>query len=147
MSEPLQFFVPGTAAPGGSKTGFYNGKLNRVLMSPACKRTKPWMSLVAGTVRSEYRGEPLTGPLCVVFTFHLLRPKGHYGSGKNEGIVKKQYEHSFPIGKPDAIKLARSTEDALKGILYNDDSQNVSITSNKIYCTKDPGVYITIYQI
>ena len=147
MSEPLQFFCPGTPAPGGSKTGFYNKNLKRVMMTPACKRTKPWMSLVSGTVRALYDGEPLTGPLCVVFTFHLLRPKGHYGSGKNAGIIKKRHENAFPTGKPDAIKLARSTEDALKGILYNDDSQNVSITSNKIYCIKDPGVYITIYQI
>ena len=147
MSEPLLFFVPGTPAPGGSKTGFYNKNLKRVMMTPACKRTKPWMSLVSGTVRELYDGEPLTGPLCVVFTFRLLRPKGHYGSGKNAGIIKKQYANAFPTGKPDALKLARSTEDALKGILYNDDSQNVSITSNKIYCIKDPGVYITIYQI
>ena len=140
---PLKFFVPGIPAPGGSKTGFYNKKLSRVMMVPASKKTKPWMQAVAGCVRAEYDGEVLKGPLSVDFQFRFLRPKSHYGSGRNAGHVKESAP-LFPTGRPDRTKVMRSTEDALTGILWKDDSQIVAGDATKIYVERDPGVVIAV---
>lgn len=147
MDSELKFFVPGIPAPGGSKTGFYNKKLNRVLMSPASKNTKPWMQAVAGTVRSLYDGAPLTGPLRLHMQFRMLRPKGHYGSGKNAGVVKERYVPALPTVKPDLTKLVRATEDALTGILWIDDTQVVAGVYSKIYVERDPGVRIEVSEV
>ncbi len=146
MTE-LHFFVPGTPAPGGSKTGFYNAKLGRVLMTPASKKTKPWMQAVSTTVRSEYDGDPLACPMRLDMQFRMMRPKGHYGSGKNAGVVKDRYATALPTVKPDLTKLVRSTEDALKGILWLDDTQVVSGIYSKIYVERDPGVVIVVSPI
>lgn len=142
-SPQLKFFVPGVPAPGGSKTGFYNKKLERVMMTPASKKTKPWMQAVAGCVRADYYGEVLAGPLCVDFQFRFLRPQSHYGTGRNAGCVKDSAP-LYPITRPDRTKVMRSTEDALTGILWKDDSQIVSGDITKIYVERDPGVVITV---
>lgn len=144
MNEALRFFVPGIPAPGGSKTGFYNKKLKRVMMTPASKKTKPWMATVAGVVRSQYDGELLQGALSLSMEFRLLRPKGHYGSGRNAAVLKPS-SPAFPTVKPDLTKLVRSTEDALTGILWRDDTQVVSGVYKKLYVDKDPGVVIYVH--
>jgi len=141
---PLKFFVPGIPAPGGSKTGFYNKKLARVMMVPASKKTKPWMQAVAGCVRAEYDGEVLTGPLSVDFQFRFLRPKSHYGTGRNAGRIKDSAPVLSKTTKPDRTKVMRSTEDALTGILWKDDSQIVAGDITKIYVERDPGVVIMV---
>lgn len=147
MTDELHFFVPGTPAPGGSKTGFYNKSLNRVLMAPASKKTKPWMQAVSATVRSQYDGNPLACPLRLHMQFRMIRPKGHYGSGKHAGVVKDRYAVALPTVKPDLTKLVRSTEDALKGILWLDDTQVVAGIYSKIYVERDPGVVIVASPI
>ena len=144
MTVELNFFVPGTPAPGGSKTGFYNKKLKRVMMTPASKKTKPWMATVSGVVASQYDGPLLQGALRLDMQFRMLRPKGHYGSGRNAGVIKPQFVNAFPTVKPDLTKLIRSTEDALKGILWRDDCQVVSQVTSKIYVERDPGVDISV---
>lgn len=146
MNE-LIFFIPGKPAPGGSKTGFYNKKLNRVMMTPASKKTKPWMQAVAATVRSEYDGPLLEGPLRLDMQFRILRPKSHYGTGKNANVIKDRLLLSFPTVKPDLTKLVRATEDALTGVLFKDDTQVVSGIYSKIYCIRDGGVIITISSV
>jgi Holliday junction resolvase RusA-like endonuclease len=102
------------------------------------------MATVAGVVRSQYDGEPLTGPLRVRFNFQLLRPKGHYKTGKNAGNVKDSFINAMPTVKPDLTKLIRSTEDALSGILFRDDCQIVETLAKKDYVTRDPGVEIEV---
>ena len=116
-------------------------------MAPASKKTKPWMQAVSGTVRAEYDGEPLPGPLRCDMQFRMMRPKGHYGSGKNAGVIKSRFTNAFPTGRPDRVKLIRSTEDALTGILWKDDSQVVAGIESKIYVERDPGVVITVSTV
>jgi Holliday junction resolvase RusA-like endonuclease len=146
-SVDLRFFVPGTPAPGGSKTGFYNKKLGRVMMTPASKKTKPWMSTVSAVVRSQYHNRPLlTDPLRLGMQFRILRPKGHWGSGRNAATLK-QSAPTHPTVKPDLTKLVRATEDALTGVLWRDDTQVVAGIYSKIYVERDPGVVIQVSRI
>jgi crossover junction endodeoxyribonuclease RusA len=62
----------------------------------------------------------------------MPRPKGHYGSGKNELTVKNSAP-KYPDKKPDCTKLLRALEDALTGILWIDDSQVVRQVVGKSY--------------
>lgn len=131
MNE-IDFWVPGIPQPGGSKQGFYNPKLGRVIISDANeKKVKPWRAAVS-QVASESISTMLEGPLRMRMDFVFPRPKGHFGSGKNAGVLKRSAP-AFPAVKPDATKLLRSTEDALKGILWKDDSQIVTQAATKRY--------------
>ena len=74
--------------------------------------------------------------------FWLPRPKGHFGTGKNAGKLKK----SAPLycsTKPDLDKLLRAVCDALwqSGVLSSD-ALITKITSEKRY--GDPGVLINL---
>jgi Holliday junction resolvase RusA-like endonuclease len=141
----LEFFVPGKAAPGGSKKGFVNPRTGRVVIQDDCKRNGSWMDRVAHFASEHYDGEPLLGPLEVEFHFILDRPKGHYGSGKNLATVKASAP-KHPTVKPDTTKLIRAAEDALKGITWKDDAQIVRQTGLKTY-GKEPGCRITIWTM
>ena len=48
--------------------------------------------------------------------------------------------------RPDVLKLSRSTEDALTGICWQDDSANCVLTASKLYSDR-PGCQITITQL
>jgi Holliday junction resolvase RusA-like endonuclease len=86
----------------------------------------------------------LEGPLRVRFDFVFPRPKGHFGSGKNATVLKRNAPQ-YPVVKPDATKVIRSTEDALKGILWRDDSQIVTQAATKRYGTQ-AGCLIRVVQ-
>lgn len=145
MSEPrkIQFIVPGIPAPGGSKRPFINKYTGRVSITEDCKRSKPWRAVVA-LCAQEYCRDPFTGPVAVEVTFIMPRPKGHFRTGKNAGLVKFGAPF-YPVTKPDCTKLWRSTEDALKGICWADDSQVVEQTVRKVY--GQPGAHIHIRGI
>jgi len=141
------FFVPGEAATAGSKRGFYNKKLGRVMMVPASKKQKPWMANVRFFAMQEYQGPLLEGPVKLTIEFRMVRPKGHYGTGRNSGVVKPKYKMPWHFIKPDLTKLTRALEDALKGIIWHDDSQVSIQETRKVYVDRDPGAMVKISTI
>lgn len=137
----ISFFVPGIARPGGSKTPGVS-KSDKRFVRPANKHTKTWMGVVSYHARQHYRGDPLTGAIKVDFIFTMKRPKNHY---RANGQLK-DWAPLFHTSAPDRTKLMRSTEDALTGIIWKDDSQVCSGNAQKIYGEK-PGVEILIQEI
>lgn len=141
----IKFFVPGVPAPGGSKRGVVSPRTGRVLIFDACKRNGDWRSIVGLAGNKEMSRTcqgMLFGPLHVTMQFVVARPASHYGSGKNTRMLKPSAPE-FPTVKPDVLKLARSTEDALTGILWKDDSQTVELSLSKVY-GDTPGCMITV---
>lgn len=132
---PIEITVHGKAEPGGSKKGFptkrRNGSLG-VSIVDANPNAKSWKRLVANAARKQYWGPQLESALSVTFTFYRPRPKGHYGTGRNAGIVKDSAP-DYPTTKPDVLKLARVAEDALTGVVYRDDAQIVDEFLRKRY--------------
>jgi Holliday junction resolvase RusA-like endonuclease len=61
-------------------------------------------------------------PLAVVFLFAMPRPKSY----------KKSVAYEWHPVKPDFDNLQKSALDALKGIVYTDDSQIVSARALKV---------------
>ncbi len=145
--EYVRFFVAGAAQTSGSKKAFYNKKLGRSMIVPDSKKQKPWQDAVKWRAMQVFeRQNPFEGPLALDMVFVRARPKGHYGTGKNEGILKEWAKDLLPTTKPDALKLGRAVEDALTKIIYIDDSQNVDVHAKKIYGPK-PGVDIIVRKL
>lgn len=149
----IEFFVEGRPLPSGSKRGFaikkggqYTGK---AIVVDANKNSVYWKQKVALTANDNYNGKPLSGPVIVEMEFYFRRPKSHFGTGKNSGVLKRSSPDHHTI-KPDLLKLARAVEDALSGIIYNDDSQIVQEFLEKNYCDdieKPEGVLVRVEQL
>ena len=152
MSTPEQaaavsFTVPGVAAPAGSKRGFYNPRTGRVIVTDDSKRSRPWKAQVTDAAIEAMQGRPLMeGPLLLDLVFWMPRPKGHYGSGRNAGVVKAGAPHA-PTVKPDLLKLARAVEDALSGVCYRDDAQITVETLQKAYTTGSAHTAVRIVPV
>ena len=138
MFYGVSFEVHGIPKPGGSKRGFFNKYTKRVQIVDACKNGD-WKADVKRAAMEAYAGPLLDELIDVDMTFFLLRPKGHFNS---KGQVKPNAPEA-PGTKPDVLKLARSTEDALTGIVWIDDSRTVTLTLRKRYGPK-PGAIIRI---
>jgi Holliday junction resolvase RusA-like endonuclease len=83
-----------------------------------------WRGAIAWAARQVYNGPLLQGALKLTIQFYRPRPKGHFGTGKNADTLKPSAP-KYPITKPDNTKLTRAVEDALKGVVWKDDSQVV----------------------
>jgi Holliday junction resolvase RusA-like endonuclease len=83
-------------------------------------------------------------PLRLTMVFRLRRPAGHYA---RSGEIKRSAP-AWPAGKPDGSKLQRSTEDALTGIIWDDDSRVVEWLGRKRYASAgEEGVWLVIEPV
>lgn len=147
VSLVYAFHVYGDPAPQGSKRHVGKG-----VMVESSKKVKPWRIAVtdaAMQIRRDLLDEPLVADM--VFTF--LRPRAHYRTGRNAHLLRDNAP-ARPMGKPDVSKLIRSTEDALSGVLYRDDSRITEYGRLlKVYAGEDtdaldvPGAVIRIHTL
>lgn len=146
--KPITFFVPGICKPAGSKRAFALKKggvyTGRTVVVDDCKKSRDWKTDVQYAARAAYTGPAMEGPFIVNLDFRMDRPKSHYRTGKNAGILRSEAPR-FPIGKPDIDKLSRAIMDSLTHIIFRDDAQVVSKLATKNYGT--PGVHINLEQI
>jgi Holliday junction resolvase RusA-like endonuclease len=143
----IRFFVPGIPAPGGSKrfVGIGRKTGRAILIDAAGEKNKNWRAAVA-QVGARFFTAPLHGPLCVGFVFFMPRPKGHFGTGKKAGVLKPGAP-AWHTTKPDLLKLMRSTEDALTGIAWVDDSQTCVMDRPIKQYGDQPGCLVTIRKL
>lgn len=138
--DELRITVLGETRPAGSKRAFAtrrNGELTgRVAVVDANPNAQGWKQEVGWAARQAMVAAglhaPLTGPLTVEMTFYRCRPASHYGTGRNVGNLRPSAPVA-PVVRPDVLKLARGTEDALTGIVYGDDAQTVDLHLFKRY--------------
>jgi hypothetical protein len=165
--QRVVFDVRGKPQPAGSKKAFpirrkegggwvATGKVAVVDDNP---KTKGWQAEVraeaadammraAGPARgAEFDPAPplWDGPLGLAVIFTLRRPKGHFGTGRNAGVVRAS-ACPWPIVKPDATKLLRSIEDALTGVVWTDDAQVVEQLATKRYGEPE-GAHVQIWRL
>jgi Holliday junction resolvase RusA-like endonuclease len=125
-APPIRFTVAGTPVPGGSKKAWAHPTTGRILVADdSGARGREWRARVAAVAQQAWPDGPLEGPLVLTVTFHLARPKGHFGTGKNARNTRPSAP-LYPANKPDTSKLVRALEDALTGVLWRDDSQVVT---------------------
>jgi Holliday junction resolvase RusA-like endonuclease len=135
----LCFTVHGKAEPAGSKRAFAIKRggvpTGRVAVVDANPKAKSWQHDVKHSALEAMTGAGLVlvaGPVNVSMTFYTPHPKSHYGTGRNATVLKPSAPR-FPTGRPDSLKLARGTEDALTGIVWRDDAQVVDLDVHKRY--------------
>lgn len=144
-SPPIVFEVLGTPAPKGSSRAIlmHGRAVNIPGSSDTGKRKiKAWSSAVrevaSEIVTQRYANADRSGPLFVAtaleieIEFRLTRPTGHFGTGKRASELKPSAP-SYPQGKPDIDKLARTTLDALTGSVIDDDSRIARLGCTKVY--------------
>lgn len=142
----IQFWVPGKALPAGSKRSFQHKVTGKIVVTDANPKSKGWKEQVRVVARTHMGGSPpLTGPVAVDFVFNVLRPKSHLRSdGVN--LSMEGQRKPWPTSKPDLLKLARGVEDALTGIVYEDDAQIVFETMRKQW-SQIEGVQVRVQEM
>ncbi|QIJ62599.1 RusA family crossover junction endodeoxyribonuclease [Streptomyces sp. JB150] len=152
MTTPaLLLTVYGTPAPQGSKTRNRAGA-----MYESSAAVKPWREAVKTAALDVLHHDDgwaaLDGPVWLDLRFTLRRPKNHFGTGRNAGLLKPSAPQ-FPTSTPDLDKLIRSTQDALKdaGVLA-DDSVVAQLSASKVYvlwgnALRTPGAEIRVWRL
>jgi crossover junction endodeoxyribonuclease RusA len=132
----MKIRIYGNPAPQGSKTAIVRN--GRAIMFEANKRLPEWRETVlmgATIARAEQGGLTILGPVTVMMTFHMPRPKS----------VSRRY----PNSAPDLDKLVRAVGDSLQEseVLAND-GQIVTLVAHKVYAENDTyaGVEIEITE-
>lgn len=155
MMDPLSFSVVGRPQTAGSKVSVPTAGGPRVIESGSkesrlAKRT--WRGDLRDAALSaigDREGWPADGPMAVNVVFAFHRPKTHYGTGRNERVVK----YSAPASHcqdPDVSKVWRAAEDALTGIVWTDDNRIVEQFVVKVWAdrfSEDEGVSIMVRQL
>lgn len=145
--QRIEFFVPGIPQPAGSKRGFVNKKTGGVIITDACRKSKPWQADVKHFAFRAYQGPPLLGAIRLEVEFRMVRPKGHYGTGRNAASLRASAP-MYHTTRPDRTKLLRGLEDALSGLLWKDDAQVVQGEVEKCYADgQQPGAYVIVESL
>ena len=113
------FSVKGTPQPKGSARAFVrNGRAIVTSDNPA---VKTWEDTIRFVLQDWPHGV-LAGPIALDMTFTIARPPSVSAKRRPQ-----------PTVKPDADKLLRGAQDALKGIVYRDDNQVTDARVRKVY--------------
>ena len=143
----IRFFVPGIPRPGGSKRAIpiKGGRVNVVDASKYVGDWKATVSYFAHQTMQAGGVSLFTGPVSVHLSFRMPRPKHHYSASRALKPSAPKY-HSH---QPDWLKLSRSTEDAMTGIVWRDDGQGVQATVEKLYVVEEepPGCWVEVADV
>jgi len=128
----LTFTVPGM--PQGKarpRVSLKNGKARAY--TP--QKTRAYEGRVCFFAARELAGdfELLTLPVAVEIIAWYQRPKSHYGTGRNAGVLKPQFENVWPGTVPDLDNVEKAICDSLNGLVWKDDAQVVDMRSRKFY--------------
>ena len=139
----LSFTVHGLAAPQGSKRVIHGR------MVEDSKKSRPWRQEVVAEAlqaRVDTTTTTIHGPVVVILTFRLQRPKAHY---RANGEIRADAPVFVPK-KPDIDKLTRTILDALTiAAVIADDAQVAKLEAVKVYATGSglPGVDVTVTDL
>jgi Holliday junction resolvase RusA-like endonuclease len=155
MSRIISFFVPGIPSPGGSKQVFIPHRKGEspsqaiargqrpIVSDMGGAKTRNWRNSVQHAAAEVMRAQPelMAGPLTLHIRFCMPRPKYHFNS---KGVLRPGAPY-YHVTSPDVTKLIRSTEDAMKQIVWRDDSQVALQIASKTYEPK-AGAYIVVEE-
>lgn len=134
----ISFLATGNPEPKGSAKAFVikpkGGGKPRAVVTSANPRVKGWQQTIAATAQAHAGAFVGEGGVCLRLKFLLARPAS---------LPKKVVQHTK---KPDLDKLARAVKDALKGVLYKDDSQVVRLIASKHYAPPDAPPSVEVFM-
>jgi len=129
-TETINFTVFGTPIPKGSTRSFavargVGAKRHYTGQTVSMASNHADLSNYESKVREAAQragATCTTSPVFVELSFMFKRPKSHFRTGSNAGLLKP----SAPVyhtGKPDIDKLTRAILDGMTGVVFADDSQ------------------------
>jgi Holliday junction resolvase RusA-like endonuclease len=128
----ISLYIPGVPVPQGAVKTFIAGGKARGRHSNA-KELQDYRARIAMAARAAVGDvPPIDGPVALEVWFFLPRPRSHFGTGRNAGVVKSSAP-PCPTTRPDLSHLVRALEDGLTGVLLRDDSVIVAIQAIKEY--------------
>lgn len=98
---------------------------------PSANDKKEWMVLAEDFCPPQ----AISGGIQIELEFNMLRPKSHFGTGRNLGILKDSAPKEH-LRTPDLDNLVKFVLDAMNGKFYVDDSQIININCKKVYADK-----------
>lgn len=148
MVTEMRFFVAGHPVSQGSMKCIGNrGGFHQLIASNKTELNE-WRDLVGARASSAalFRGWQPLDCAEVRMIFRFDRPKSHYRTGRYADLLRDDAP-TYPVGPPDADKLARAVFDSLTAAaVVTDDAVIVTTAIAKRYCTTDqhPGVNIVL---
>lgn len=153
----ISFTVLGIPAPKGSARAMIRG--GRAVNVPSGSNVnrdalQNWNNAVRSAaveaVKRARRADLVSGvqfgevAIRLEIEFRMRRRKGDF---KKDGVLKADVP-KFHIVKPDLSKLIRSTEDAMIGIVFLDDSQIAELLVRKVYAAPgSEGAWLRITEL
>lgn len=119
---PIEFFVAGEPKAQPRPRAFARRMGKKFVARVYDAGTaEAWKSLIAEAAKPFVTGTPISGPVKLEVAFLFGRPKYHYGTGRNAGVIKA----SAPVWHtttPDCDNLVKAVKDCLTQIgLWSDD--------------------------
>jgi Holliday junction resolvase RusA-like endonuclease len=130
MSTTIRFVIPGTPVAKARPRAFRAG--NGVRMHTP-ERTVRYENLVAIEASHAMGADkPLLGPVAAFFDVALPVPQS-WSKKKRAAALAGDVR---PTSKPDVSNIAKSVEDGMNKIVYQDDSQITELVIRKRYAEK-----------
>lgn len=148
LENEVMFFVQGEPRAQPRGRTFMNKRTGRPTTISADSRHPVWQwrDAIAAKAIQRKPSEPLVGPVRLVLSFIMTRPRGHFktSNGQLTNMLKANapFEHTK---KPDLDNLEKPIKDVLKECgYYKDDGQVCEVEKKKVYVndTVGPGCLI-----
>jgi crossover junction endodeoxyribonuclease RusA len=147
MEKVLEAVIPGKPRGQGSMT-LWRGDDGRERAKYG-RDTVDHRNLAITVLGHAWAGRPaLTGPIGVGIDARFPRPKHHYGTGRNAGVLKASAP-TFVTTPSDGDKIARLIDDALTiaGVVQ-DDAQVARLEVVKVYADDSaPGTTVRVFTL
>ncbi len=122
----LAFTVIGKPVPQGRPRKSFAGGI----FSPTTEHKE---RVVAAAHKLKLEGNYFDTAVAVNIAYYFNRPKGHYGTGKNAGVLKASAP-KYHIKRPDLDNLDKAILDGISdGALWKDDCIVILLVSSKHY--------------
>lgn len=105
--------------------------------TPSTHPVNSFKAMVAHAAALVFRGAPLAGPLKITILAFFPRPK-------NKIWKSKPMPREFKDSKPDSDNVEKSVYDALKGVVWFDDSQIAINQTWKMICAGNEQPHVSV---
>jgi Holliday junction resolvase RusA-like endonuclease len=155
----IEFTVHAPPSTQGSKRPMVSKKGKPFMREQTGAKLVTWRGAIVEAAEKAIGAQPgwvpLDGPVVLSVVFTFARPRSHYGTGKNEHVLKASApKRPIAHNVGDLSKLIRSTEDALTDAgVWVDDAQVCDYGGScKVYVNSHiraqwvPGAYILVTE-
>lgn len=141
--------VYGPPAAMGNKRAWIGRKTGRAHVAERnSEKLRSFQNELRESMRECAPDSPVLGPVSIDLAMVMKRPKAHFGTGRNAGILRADAP-KVCITKPDVDKVLRAVADCGTSIWWRDDSQVCAGSFTKRYAAEgeEPHVSISAYEL